>query len=131
MRKHLSYANVAATLALVIAVAGGSVAVAGSVKKAPKNSVRTKSIVDGSITAKKLRELVSVSKTSSFQGPGVGSVTAPCPVGSIALGGSVGSDGVLNGTGSTGPNNAWQGGASSTVAGPHTISATVWCLPAK
>ena len=38
LRRHLSYANVTATLALVIAIAGGTTAIAGSAK-APKNSV--------------------------------------------------------------------------------------------
>ena len=35
LRRHLTYANVAATLALVIAVAGGATAIAGG--KAAKN----------------------------------------------------------------------------------------------
>ena len=37
LRRHLTYANVAATLALLIAIAGGTTAIAGS--NAPKNSV--------------------------------------------------------------------------------------------
>jgi len=55
MRRHLTYANVVATLALVVAVAGGSTAVAISAsKKAPKNSVTSAAIRDGSVTAKDL-----------------------------------------------------------------------------
>lgn len=53
MRKHMSYANVVATLALIVAVAGGTTAVAVS-KKAGKNTVTSKSIKDGSVTGKDL-----------------------------------------------------------------------------
>ena len=55
MRKHLTYANVVATLALIVAVAGGSAAVAIS-GKVKKNSVGTKQIKKGSITAGKLAD---------------------------------------------------------------------------
>jgi hypothetical protein len=55
MRKHLTYANVVATLALIVAVAGGSAAIAISVK-VKKNSVGTKQIKKGSITAGKLAD---------------------------------------------------------------------------
>lgn len=51
MRKHLSYANVVATLALVVAVSGGSAAMAISLNK---GSVGTKQLKNGSVTAAKL-----------------------------------------------------------------------------
>ena len=57
MTKHLTYANVVATLALIVAVAGGSTAVAISAKKAPKNSVTSASIRDGSVTASDLARI--------------------------------------------------------------------------
>ena len=133
MRKHLSYANVAATLALVIAVAGGSVAVAGSAKKAPKNSVKTSSIANKVITAKKLKDVKSVSQTATFTGPSGATATANCPAGAIALGGSGAADpgSFLQGVGSFGPNTGWQATAASTAGGSHSVSATVWCLPGK
>ncbi len=51
-RGHLSYANIVSTLALIVAVAGIPAAVA--VTKAKKNSVTSKSIVNGTIKTKDL-----------------------------------------------------------------------------
>ena len=48
MRAKLSYANVVATLALMVAVAGGSTAIAMNVGK---NSVKASSIKAGNVTA--------------------------------------------------------------------------------
>ncbi len=63
IRKHLSYANVMSTIAVVIALAGGSTAVAISAsKKAPKNSVTSGSIRDGSVTANDLARVRVVSE---------------------------------------------------------------------
>ncbi|CAN5512435.1 hypothetical protein BH20ACT15_BH20ACT15_03590 [soil metagenome] len=54
-REKLTYANVMSTIAVVIAVASSSTAVAINVKKkVPKNSVTSKSIKNGSITGKDL-----------------------------------------------------------------------------
>src|SRR5688500_18610668 len=94
MRKHLSYANVAATLALVIAVAGGSVAVAGSVKKAPKNSVTSSGIRPNNVTAPDLTRIIRVNGQTTLTDPGApdGNFTAAtasvaCPAGSRVLSG--------------------------------------------
>jgi len=57
VREKLTYANVMSTIAVVIAVAGGSTAVAISAKKAPKNSVTSASIRDGSVTANDLAKV--------------------------------------------------------------------------
>ncbi len=51
LKPKLTYANVVATLALIVAVSGGATAVAISVSK---NSVTTKSIRKGAVTAPKL-----------------------------------------------------------------------------
>ncbi len=59
LRRNLSYANVAATLALVIAVAGGTTAIAMKTT-APKNSVSTKSIRPYNVTARDLTRLIEV-----------------------------------------------------------------------
>ena len=56
LRRNLSYANVTATLALVIAVAGGTTAIAMKAT-APKNSVTTKSIRPYNVTARDLTRL--------------------------------------------------------------------------
>ena len=65
IKRHFSYANVAATLALIIAVAGGTTAIAGS--KAAKNSVASSSIKPFNVTARDLAgiRLVQVSTASS------------------------------------------------------------------
>ena len=52
-RKHMTYANVVATLALIVAVAGIPSAVAIT-SKLKKNSVGTKQLKKGSVTASKL-----------------------------------------------------------------------------
>jgi hypothetical protein len=53
IRRHLSYANVTATIALFAAIGGGTAAIAISAK-APKNSVVARSIKKGNVTASKL-----------------------------------------------------------------------------
>ncbi|WP_300677012.1 hypothetical protein [Nocardioides sp.] len=58
MRPRLSYANVAATLALIVAVgaAGGGEAVAGVVKKLAPNSVGTANLKNGAVTSAKIKD---------------------------------------------------------------------------
>jgi hypothetical protein len=53
-RRHLSYANVMATIAVVIAVAGIPSAVAITTSRVKKNSVGAKQLKKGSVTADKL-----------------------------------------------------------------------------
>ena len=68
LRRHLTYANVAATLALVIAIAGGTTAIAMKAT-APKNSVTTKSIRPYNVTARDLTRLIEVRGAGSLQRP--------------------------------------------------------------
>jgi hypothetical protein len=70
LKPHLSYANVAATLALIVAVAGGTTAIAGS--KAAKNSVASSSIKPFNVTAKDLARIRVVQVNGQF------SAFAPC-----------------------------------------------------
>jgi hypothetical protein len=95
VRRHLSYSNVVATLALVIAVAGGATAVAGGFA-APKNSVTSKSIKAGNVTSRDLGKIVSVTVpgqlTDSAPGDGIDatvSLSPSCPSGGrvISVGG--------------------------------------------
>jgi hypothetical protein len=58
IRKHLTYANVAATVALVIAVGGGTTAIALS----GRNSVHSDDIKNGNVTARDLGEIKVVRK---------------------------------------------------------------------
>jgi hypothetical protein len=53
IRKHLTYANVAATAALVVAVGGGTTAIALS----GRNSVHSDDIKNGNVTARDLGEI--------------------------------------------------------------------------
>jgi hypothetical protein len=69
IRRHLSYANVASTLALLVAIAGGT-AIAGS--NAPKNSVTTNSIKPHHVTARDLAGIRVVEVDQKF------SAFAPC-----------------------------------------------------
>lgn len=133
MRAQLSYANVMATLAVVIAVAGGSTAIAVSASKAPKNSVRTNSIVNRAITAKKLKQVKGVSQSRTFTGPGTTTATAQCPAGALAIDGSAGVTvgAELLSVGAAGPSTAWSATATSTTPGQHQLNVTAWCLPAK
>jgi hypothetical protein len=64
LKSHLSYANIAATLALVIAIAGGTTAIAGS--KAAKNSVVSNSIKPFNVTARDLAGIRVVESDSQF-----------------------------------------------------------------
>jgi hypothetical protein len=69
IRRHLSYANVASTLALLVAIAGGT-AIAGS--NAPKNSVTSSSIKAHHVTARDLAGIRVVEVDQKF------SAFAPC-----------------------------------------------------
>jgi hypothetical protein len=65
LREKLTYANVAATLALVLAVAGGTTAIAAN--KAPKNSVASSSIKPNNVTAGDLTAIRVVQTTDLFK----------------------------------------------------------------
>jgi hypothetical protein len=79
LRRHLTYANVAATLALIVAIAGGTTAIAGS--KAAKNSVASSSIKPFNVTARDLAGIRVVEVTNQF------SAFAPCARGERLIGG--------------------------------------------
>ena len=65
IKRHFSYANVAATLALIIAVAGGTTAIAGG--KAAKNSVASSSIKPFNVTAGDLAGVRVVQVAGQFK----------------------------------------------------------------
>jgi hypothetical protein len=97
IRGHLSYANVAATLALIIAIAGGTTALAGS--KAAKNSVVSSSIKPFNVTAGDLARIRIVQVTGQV------SAFAPCSHGERLLSGGGSTGGPL---GASRPgNNGW------------------------
>jgi hypothetical protein len=94
-RRHLTYANVMATLAVVIAVAGIPSAVAITANKVKKNAVGTKQLKNGSVTAAKLADgnvtaaklagVRVVSATASTPSPS--GTDAACDAGEKLLGG--------------------------------------------
>jgi hypothetical protein len=101
IRRHLTYANVVATLALFAAIAGGTTAIA--VSKGGKNTdvnkkgniragrVTTPKLADGAVTASKLAAgNVTASRLAGIdlvQATGTSLVTASCPGGERLLSG--------------------------------------------
>ena len=79
LRGKLTYANVMSTIAVVIAVAGGTTAIAASLGK---NSVTSKSIKPGNVTARDLASIRVV--LGPLQG---GASGASCPSGEKLIGG--------------------------------------------
>ena len=135
MRRHLNYANVAATLALVIAVAGGTAAVAG-VRIAPKNSVVTKSIRANNVTAGDLTGAIRVSSQSTFNDPQppdgtftAGTATASCPPGTRLITGGGGVDVDRASVSASAPlNEGWVVNARGDGTNTATITALALCL---
>ena len=120
LKPHLTYANLAATLALIIAVAGGTTAIAGS--KVGKNTVASSSIKPYNVTARDLAGIRVVEVDGQF------SAFASCERGERLLGGGGSTGGPL---GSSRPgNNGWfveQG----TGPGDRLVVAYALCLRAK
>jgi hypothetical protein len=115
LRPRLSYANVVATLALVIAVAGGTTAIA--VSKAPKNSVVSSSIKPYNVTADDLAGIRVVTAVAS------GTAVASCARGERLLGGGASGDLAASFPSN---NNTWVG-----VSGSGGVTAYALCLKAK
>lgn len=135
LRQHMTYANVAATLALVIAVAGGTTAIAMKAT-APKNSVTSKSIRANNVTARDLTRLIEVRNQTTFSDPGPpddtfarASATAQCPVGTRVLsgGGFVDSDFAAL-LGSDPISEGWVVTAKADGANQATITVIARCL---
>jgi hypothetical protein len=121
IRRHLSYANVASTFALLVAIAGGTTAIAGS--NAPKNSVTSNSIKPHNVTSRNLAGLRVVQASGQF------SAFAACRGGERLLGGG-GSAPPGDDLGASRPgSNGWfvqQGSGPDT----HMIAYAI-CLKAK
>ena len=127
MRRHLSYANVMATVAVVLAAAGGGTAIAIS---ASKNSVTSGSLRPGNVTASDLAG-VRVVRVETIVGTVEGSVTASCRPGERVLGGgavAAGTSAVV--TGSSLEGSGWTA-RGRTTAGTSPLRAEVLCLRKK
>jgi hypothetical protein len=121
LRPHLTYANLVASLALLIAVAGGATAIAGS--NAPKNSVTSYAIKPNNITARNLAGIRIVQASGQF------AATAPCGRGERLLGGG----GSAPAGDTLGVSRPGKGGwYAQQGAGPEThMIAYALCLKAK
>lgn len=135
LRTHLTYANVAATIALVIAVAGGTTAIAMKAT-APKNSVTSKSIRPNNVTARDLTRLIEVRAQAILNDPAPAddaftdtTAIARCPAGSrvITGGGFVDSDHAEL-VGSQPTNEAWIVSAKGDGTNEARVTAIAWCL---
>lgn len=136
IRKRMTYANVVATLALIVAVAGGSTAIALQAT-APKNSVTTKSIRKGNVTADDLTAVRNASAEALLVDPvpNDGSYTgltleAKCPGKSRAISGGVTSSVTKGGVvTSTKTQNGWLGRVVSDQGpAPLGVAVNVSCL---
>lgn len=122
IKPHLTYANVVASLALLIAISGGATAVAIT---AGKNSVTTKSIRNDAVTARKLGPVAIKSAEGPLQ------ATARCAHQEQLLGGGAtidGSEGTLPALRKSQPSgNGWFALANQATSG-MTVRAFAVCL---
>ncbi len=128
LRRNLSYANVAATLALVIAVGGVPTAVA--ISKASKKSdinkkgniragrVTAAKLANGNVTAAKLAGVDIVQQTADIQ------VIAFCPAGERLLSGGAGGADIAQ----SAPSSTPQGDGWKVVTGSGPATAFAVCL---
>jgi hypothetical protein len=130
LRRHLTYANVMATIAVVVAVAGGSTAVAVTVNASKKsdvtkkgkirpNRVTARKIADGNIGASELGQIQVVNATADGE-----PATATCPPGSRLLSGGGATAGPSNLTSSTPEGNGWRAGTNAITS----VTAYALCL---
>jgi hypothetical protein len=135
LRRHLTYANVAATLALIVAVAGGTTAIAMKAT-APKNSVTSKSIRPYNVTARDLTRLIEVRGQAVFNDPAPPDDTfsgataiATCPTGTrVMTGGGFVGNARATLSGSQPTHEAWIVSAKGDGTNEATITALAWCL---
>lgn len=117
IRTKLTYANVVATLALIVAVAGGSTAIAISSKQKisgkliKRGTITTKQLKNGSITGPKLAKIDRI----QIAGTAGNTSKAVCPQGATLVSGGVSGstiDPVIQSTPSPG-SEEWLGASSS------------------
>jgi hypothetical protein len=135
LRRHLTYANVTATLALIVAVAGGTTAIAVK-STAPKNSVISKSIRPYNVTARDLTRLIEVRGQATFNDPAPadGSISgataiAQCPAGALLItGGGLVDNARATLSGSQPVHEAWIVSAKGDGTNEARTTAIAWCL---
>jgi hypothetical protein len=138
IRRHLSYANVAASLALVIAIAGGTTAIATK-STAPKNSVTSKSIRPFNVTAGDISRIFTVTGRADFNDPAPpdgatsgATAEAKCPAGSrLISGGGSTSDSRAPIRASTPGPGSWSVSADGDGTNQTTVLVVALCLSKK
>jgi hypothetical protein len=132
VRRHVSYANVMSTLAVFLAIAGGSTAIAISVSASKKSDVNKKgNIRAGRVTTAKLANgAVTAAKLAGadlIQATALNSSTATCPPGEQLLGGGgdvpSGAGAALQTSRPTG--NGWQAVVSAGVGNRDVVAYAV------
>jgi collagen triple helix repeat protein len=109
LRRNLTYANVVASLALLLALAGGTAYAA--TQMLPKNSVGTRQLKNGAVTKAKIAPGVLGTAAGA---PGPASAQGPAgPAGATGPAGAAGADGTPGADGNPGAP-----GASGTIADP-------------
>jgi hypothetical protein len=131
IRRHLTYANVMSTIAVIIAVAGGSTAVAVTVNASKKSDINKKgNIRIGRVTTPKLAN--SAVSSPKLAGIEVVQTTTPagilaqarCPAGGRLLsGGAAAGGGASLATSAPGTGEEWVGATAS-----GNVTAYALCL---
>jgi hypothetical protein len=134
IRKHLTYANIAATLALVLAIGGGTTAIALQ----GRNTVGTDDIKPGHVTGRDLSKIRVVRRVFTLNDAAMdgdisgGFFILKCPKGTRIVGGggniapSGSGFGWITRTDANG--NGWQITASQDTGQPATVAVTALCL---
>ena len=135
--KRLNYANTTATLALVLAVAGGG----GAIAMSSRDSVRTKHVKDGQITARDLAGIRAVRVSTPVPDLAEddvwssGTTTAPCAGRERLVSGGAGPSALANNrvslAESQAKGNSWVATLTHDTGGTLTLTATAYCLRAK
>lgn len=125
IKPHATYANIVATIALIVAVSGGATAVALSLGK---GSVTSKSIRKGAVTAPKLAPVVirAAEKTGTSA-----SVRAACAKGERVLSGGASASSLSGDSdlaASVPDGNGWFAQAGNSGDPTTTVVARVVCL---
>src|SRR5262245_15347842 len=137
LRPNPSYANVAATVALLLAVGGGTTAIALQ----GKNTVGTDDIRPGNVTGRDLSRIRVIRRVFTLPPPQMtGDVSSDffilrCPRGTRVVGGGGGISPSGSGLGwitRTDPRgNGWQITASQQTTQPASVAVTAMCLKRK
>jgi hypothetical protein len=127
VRRHLTYANVVATLALFLAMGGSAIAASHYLITSPRQ-IKPGAIALGNLSARAQRSLRAAAGPAGSAGPAgpAGAAGPPGPAG------AAGANGLTGETGQRGPSEAWaitqtgQAHAASVPAGSYVVSGDVF-----